>query len=111
VQLVQAEAPEIQSLLIAIMYFASKGDPNVVTGNRYGLLQIDLTQARNNGFTGEANQLLEPEINVQLGAQLLIKLGLVQFAGRDLAPQIPAILQMENFLARNTEDNQASLSR
>jgi hypothetical protein len=98
VELVQAEAPELRSLLIAIMYFASRGNPNEVTGNRYGLLQIDLSQAREAGFTGLPNELLAPETNVQLGAQLLIKHGLVCFCGRALAPQIPAILQLQAYL-------------
>jgi hypothetical protein len=110
VELVQQEAQELHALLIAIMYFASRGDPNTINGNRYGLLQIDLTQARNAGFRGPPNELLEPETNVKLGAQMIIRFGLVQFLGRDLGAQIPQIVQMERYLATEpTNGNRARI--
>lgn len=99
VDLVHAEAPELQTLLISIMWFASRGDSNLISNNRYGLLQVDLTQARAAGFTDQPNALLEPEINIRLGAQLLIKHGLVVFCGRELARDIPLILQLEKILS------------
>lgn len=105
VELVHAIAPDLQSLLIALMWFASHANANLVTLERYGLLQVDLTQARQAGFTGNPNELLQPETNIRIGAQLLNSLGLIQYCGRALANQIPAIVQLANFLESQANGN------
>lgn len=105
VDLVRELAPNDAELLIALAWFASSANPNLVSSDRYGLLQVDLNQARQAGFTGDANSLLDPRTNVTVAVQLLTSLGLLQYCGRALACQIPAILKLESFLKK-----QASIS-
>lgn len=104
VELVRQEASELQALLISIIWHASQGDPNIVSNERYGLLQIWLTHARQIGFNDHENALLDPSTNIKLGAQLISKLGILEFLGRELAPQFHAIMALERFLA----DSEAS---
>lgn len=103
VALVRQQPVELQSTLISIIWFASHSDPNLIEGNRYGLLQIDSEQVKKIGFQGEAIQLLDPELNIKLGAQLLAQVGLVEFCGRALGMEIPRIAQLANYLDSNTE--------
>jgi hypothetical protein len=81
-----------------MIWYFSRAQSSLITNNRYGLLQIDLDQAKTAGFQGNANELLNPELNISLGAELLIKLGIVQFAGRELSHQLPQVLQLADFL-------------
>lgn len=104
VDLVRQEAPELQSLLISIIWHASQGDPNIVNNERFGLLQIWLTHAKQIGFSGHENQLLDPSTNIKIGAQLISKLGILEFLGRELAPQFHSIMALERFLS----DSEAS---
>jgi hypothetical protein len=99
VDLVQLQPEELRPLLIAIIWFFSRGQSSLIENNRYGLLQIDLNQAKSYGFDRDPNSLLEPDLNIQLGSQLLSNLGLVQFAGRTHAHQLPLIIQLANILS------------
>lgn len=101
VELVQAESEELHSILIAIMWFASRGDTNLIDNDRYGLCQVELNQARTIGFTNHPNELLEPHINIRIAAQLIHKYGLLVFLGRNLAAQLPRILQLATYLDGN----------
>ena len=83
-----------------MIYLFSRGQSSLIENDRYGLLQIDLNQAKSAGFASDPNQLLEPDINIQLGTQLLSKLGLVQYAGRIFAHQLPHVIQLADFLSR-----------
>ena len=101
VDLVRELAPDQAELLIALAWFASSANPNLVSADRYGLLQVDYTQARQAGFTGDASTLLDPRTNITVGVQFLTSLGLLQYCGRELASQIPAILKLESFLKKH----------
>lgn len=113
VELVHEVCPEMQELIISLMWHASKADPNLVsvngTNERYGLLQIDLTQARAHGFIAQPSELLDPPTNIRIGSELLSRLGLLVFAGRELAPQIPSIMSLEKFL-RERRTNQVEIT-
>lgn len=98
VQLCRDIAPDLAELLVALMWFASHAQTTLISGERYGLLQVDLVQARQAGFTGHPTELLKPDVNIQWGAQLLHSLGLIQFCGRTFASQIPAIMQLTDYL-------------
>lgn len=98
VQLCRDIAPELDSLLIALIWFASRCDPNLVSTERYGLLQVDINQARASGFSGQPNELLDPKVNIQVAANLIRSRGLIEFCGRALASQLPSILKLESFL-------------
>jgi hypothetical protein len=106
VELVHQESEELHALLIALMWSASHADPNLITDTgsdhiRYGLTQIDIKQARAIGFAGEASSLLDPPTNIRIASQLLAKVGLIQFCGRELAPQLHAIMRLEEYLRQS----------
>ena len=103
VELVRTQPKELQSTLIAIIWYASKGNPNEQNGNRYGLLQIDLNQAKLRGYDRQPTWLLDPALNIQFGAQLLSDIGLLEFCGRELAPQLPNIMALAQFLDSEQE--------
>lgn len=108
VDLVRDIAPEIAELLIALCWFASHCDVNLISGERYGLLQVDLNQARSIGFQGEPNQLLDPRTNIQLAAKLIHTRGLIQYCGRTLGMQLPAIVRLEAELKQGNEPVEAN---
>src|SRR5215475_4455817 len=101
VELVQAQPKHLQSTLLALIWFASKGSPLEANGNRYGLLQLDLNQLKFHGYQATPHDLLNPATNIELGAKLLDRIGLLELAGRNLAPQLPAIIALANYLERH----------
>lgn len=103
VQLCRDIAPELSELLVALIWFASRCDCNLVDQDRYGLLQVDINQARAIGFSGQPNELLDPKVNIRIASQLIHSLGLIQFCGRALASQLPAILRLESELKTRAE--------
>lgn len=111
VDLVRDIAPELDSLLVAIIWFASRCNSNLIDSDRYGLLQVDVKQARTAGFHGDANELLDPATNIRIAAGLIHTRGLIEFCGRALASQLPAILRLESELkARAVDRNEANQS-
>lgn len=100
VALVNQQPAELRALITACIWYFSRCDSSLIENNRYGLLQIDLAQAKSLGFDSNPNDLLNPETNINLGSQLLSSLGLVQFAGRIHAHQLPLVIQLASFLSR-----------
>lgn len=98
VQIIRKQPIDLQNLLISMIWFFSRAQSSLITNNRYGLLQIDLNQAKTAGFEGHANELLNPQLNISLGSKLIQSLGLVQFAGRELSHQLPQVIQLAEFL-------------
>lgn len=98
VELVRAQPKELQATLISLIWFASKGNPSEQNGDRYGLLQLDTNQLKFHNLPSDPAALLDPDRNIKLGAQLLERIGLVEFAGRNLAPQLPAIISLAAWL-------------
>jgi hypothetical protein len=54
-------------------------------------------------FSGNPADLLLPPININTAAILLRNATLVEFCGREFAPQIPSILGLANFLATSRD--------
>lgn len=52
---------------------AYRAEPQINDGS-YGLMQLLGRTARNLGFTGDASQLFEPDLNIQYGTKLLAQL-------------------------------------
>jgi hypothetical protein len=108
--IIRQQPIDLQPLLLAITWQLSRGQTNLIQDNRYGLLQIDLAMARAHGFTGQPNDLLEPELNVQVGCDLLLRIGLIQFLGRVFASQAPIILQLAEVIYNASQGSQPSQS-
>lgn len=101
VGLVYREPKELQPILIAIIWMASQCDANLITDNRrYGLTQLDLRHAILAGFCGHPNQLLDPPRNIEMASHILQNRGLIDFLGRDFAPQYHAIVALSRELAK-----------
>jgi soluble lytic murein transglycosylase-like protein len=103
VDLVHREAPELQNLLISMIWHLSRGNQNEICDERFGLLQVPLRFAREIGFQGHQNELLDPECNIQIGAQLLNKFGLLQYCGREFAHALHSILNLERYLNEQSD--------
>lgn len=103
-----SQAPEIESLLISIIWHLSRGDPNCQDNyGRFGLLQVRLETARAYGIQSEL-QLLEPKCNVQIAIQLLRDRGLLEFLGREFAAQLHSILALERYLKAHPRANESN---
>lgn len=93
VELIRAQPRELHGVLTALVWFASRGDPNLVSGRRFGLLQVNADR-----FAGDQRELLDPATNIKVGAELIREHGLVEFCGRELAPELPRIIGLAKFL-------------
>jgi hypothetical protein len=93
VELIQAQPRELHGVLTALVWFASRGDPNLVSGRRYGLLQVDSAK-----FEGKANELLNPETNIKVGAKLIQEHGLIEFCGWELGRELHRIIGLARYL-------------
>lgn len=69
----------------------------------YGLLQFTGQQARNAGFKGQFAELIDPDLNVTLGMEILAEalrltskreVGLIIYLGRSRANIVPSIVSM-----------------
>ena len=92
--LVNSEPQDMQALLLALIWHATRGNPNVIDGTRYGIALLDLQHAQAMGFTGAPERLLDPSVSIPLASACLRKLGLVQYAGFELAPLLMPILAL-----------------
>ena len=110
-ELVDLVAPaEMRPLLLALVWILSRGDPNLITGaygTRLGLTQIDTRYIPGAEFGGLVGfvpgqeltaEYLDPATNLRLSAQLLARMSLIEFCGREFAHHVPAIMALANHL-------------
>lgn len=96
--IINCQPEDLRPLLLSLAWLLSRGQTNLIQDNRFGLLQIDLVLAQAHGFNRPPNDLLDPEVNVAVGANLLLQCGLIPFLGRTYAALIPTILQLAEII-------------
>ncbi|MEW6451386.1 MAG: transglycosylase SLT domain-containing protein [Pseudomonadota bacterium] len=60
-----------QSLVRRVIYIESKGNPRLISKGNYGLMQIRLGTAKAMGYTGDAEGLLDPDVNMTYAVKYL----------------------------------------
>lgn len=60
-----------QSLVRRVIYIESKGNPTLISKGNYGLMQIRLGTAKAMGYTGDADGLLNPDVNMTYAVKYL----------------------------------------
>ena len=98
VALIRQQPDELQPLLTALAWFASRGNPNSIENGRIGLCSVPLELAIANGVQITESELLEPRNNIPIAAHLIQRCGLLEFLGRELAPQFHSIMQLATWL-------------
>jgi hypothetical protein len=60
-----------QSLVKRVIYIESKGNPTLISKGNYGLMQIRLGTAKAMGYQGDADGLLDPDVNMTYAVKYL----------------------------------------
>jgi hypothetical protein len=108
--LIHAEDPNLHCLLISLIWHLSQGNPNEIVNNRFGLLMVPIIHARQIGFTAHENELLNPATNIQVGAQLISKLGLLEYLGREFVSRLFSITALETYLGMPAINQEQSMT-
>lgn len=96
--MIESEPEHVRNELIALAWFASRMQPNVIDASRYGLCQIDIEMARREGFSGDALSLLEPKVNIALASCILQRIGIVEYCGHALGHELLNIVALAKWL-------------
>ena len=91
-------APGQESLILSCIWHLSRGDPNCIGNQKFGLLQLSLEDARKLGCDSKSD-LFDARTNLELGIKLLNERGLLAFLGREFAGHYRSILELAGFLA------------
>lgn len=93
------------NLLIALCWYSTGFNPNEITSDRYGIAQVKLEHAQAFIPGIDPQKLLDPTICIPIASYLLDKLGLVQYAGYELAHCLIAIQGLSQWLEQHDAES------